>query len=149
MYYLNILQVSISLLIPVIFFCYIKDNLFYSIILSSNLLISLVVHRPSKKDTIDIYDKIDKYLIFLWILKNLYETLQFIIDVYFYFSFIKMCGLILSFILAYKCYLFDIKRQKYKYRTSEWVINHIGMHLSGILGTFLLVYRIEYNKVIQ
>ena len=139
MYYFNILQLSISLLIPTIFLCYKQDKTVYCIILSTNLFISLLVHRPNKEDTIDIYDKIDWGLIILWVLINIYETLKIILNIFFSFSLIKVVGLLIAFIFAYFCHLFDIKRQKYKYRTSEWLINHIGMHLSGILGTFFLV----------
>ena len=131
---LHILQKSISFLLPLIFLSFYLKKYIYFIILLSNLLISLYVHRYSKKDDFKIEDYIDKFFIFIWICKNGYEFYKFILNKY-----IEIPKLIIILLNVYNCYKFNSLRINYNFRTYYYNLFHMYMHFSGIFGTLCLI----------
>lgn len=133
----HILQYSISCLIPLIYLSYSLEKYIYAIILTSNLCISVYVHRYNRLETYELEDKIDICCITIWIVKNIYEIVLLIYNTQnvLYTFYI----LLLAFINVYNCLNFNNLRQNYKWRTNDNIENHIKMQLSGILGTYVLI----------
>ena len=75
---LHILQKSIICLLPLIFLSFYLKKYIYFMILLCNLLISLYVHRINRTIDLKIEDYIDKFFIFIWICKNIFELFKFI-----------------------------------------------------------------------
>jgi hypothetical protein len=138
---IHTLQKSISGLIPIIYLSYSLQKYRYFLILLGNLCISLYVHRNGRDEKEDIEDYIDTGLIFLWVVKNTYELFLVIfinknILYTIYFMFI-------AFIHVYNCYMFNNLRLKYNWRSSKNIEYHAKMHISGIIGTYVILSYIK------
>ena len=136
----HILQISISCLIPLIYLSYILQKYSYVYILLGNLCISLYVHRKDRLETIEIEDKIDSVFIIIWIVKNLYEIglIIFTTKNIFYTCYI----LLVALVHVNNCYYLNRLRLNYSWRSRENIEYHIKMHLSGISGTYVLIYNL-------
>ena len=134
---IHTLQKSISTLLPLIYISYILQKYLYFLILLGNLCISLYVHRDSRDEKEDIEDYIDTGFIFIWVIKNTYQTFLLIYTTKNILYTIYI--LLIAFINAYNCYIFDNLRLKYNWRSSKNIEYHAKMHISGIFGTYVLL----------
>jgi len=140
------LQKSLLFFLPAFFLCIRLKRILGMIILLLNFSISMIVHRGNRKETIELWDYIDKLCICLWVLYNTY--LVIIVSSYLNkkWDLKILILLILSLLGALLVYYFNKKRKDVgKWRSKEQDFVHGLMHISGGIGSLFLLLAI--NKI--
>jgi len=104
-----------------------------------NLLSTLWVHRLNRTGEVQRLDTIDEIAIFVWVVYNLFVTVQVCIALNDNFVLYRFLLLVFALIGAAGSGILDVKRRRLRWRTKRRNFIHIFMHLSGGVGSLLLM----------
>ena len=123
----NLLQLTACTFLVPAAICVAQGRLLGVIIHSSNAVCSTYVHRQDRTRTNDAYDFLDHVLVFIWVGYNLY-LLSFWPPL--------ASGAIACAVVVGAC---KVGTHWLKYRTLPRYVFHSVMHISGTVGSILLL----------
>mmetsp|Transcript_511 Transcript_511/g.1524 ORF Transcript_511/g.1524 Transcript_511/m.1524 type:complete len:138 (-) Transcript_511:579-992(-) len=133
---MHILQVSALCFLPAALLAMLLRRWLGFAILTTNVLTSTIAHRLHREPAVDAADRVDEMAILLWVAYNTRVVLQLArVELAMWRT-----GLIALAVLgAAGSGLLDARRRALPWRSPRRTALHVAMHLSGAVGTFLLL----------